>query len=336
MSERISWYRTPVDKQVLKALTRRSDIRGLVHMIPFTLMPVVTGTAALYLYLHVSAWAFAAMLFVHCSLFQFFGRVGAGHELCHHTVFRNKWLNVLFYNVFAFLAWENAVELRARHMSHHQFTAYNGKDAELSLPFFITPANWLFLVTIDLAKIAAKLGMYIDLSLGVFSPGIERLFPAGDARARARLVWNARLLVLGHLALAVWFFASGLWPLLLIVTFAPFMAQWLNMLLAFPQHVGMTPDVDDFRLSSRTYDLGPVLAFLYCNMQYHLEHHMYAGVPFYNLPALRKVIAFDLPPSSGGLIRTWGEIRHAWRMQRKDSNYTLPIALPAPDPGKQP
>ena len=30
--------------------------------------------------------------------------------------------------------------------------------------------------------------------------------------------------------------------------------------------------------------------FFYWNMNYHVEHHMYAAVPYYNLPKLRKAI----------------------------------------------
>jgi fatty acid desaturase len=50
------------------------------------------------------------------------------------------------------------------------------------------------------------------------------------------------------------------------------------------------------------------LGFYYRNMQYHLEHHMYPAVPFYNLPKLRAEIESQLPPAPHGLIATWREI----------------------------
>ena len=37
-----------------------------------------------------------------------------------------------------------------------------------------------------------------------------------------------------------------------------------------------------------------LISFIYWNMNFHTEHHMYAGVPFYNLPALRREIGWDL------------------------------------------
>jgi fatty acid desaturase len=331
MTDRIKWYRTPVDKDILKELTQRSDLKGLLRMGAFVLMAVTTGGASLYLFFNAPLWTFLLMLYVHCTLFQFFSRVSACHELCHQTVFRSRRLNRLFYTVFAFLTWENWVLFKARHMSHHQYTSYNDRDGELILPFTITPGRWLSLFTFDFLKFAGVMEANLNLALGVFENGVQaRLFPSDDPKGRAAVTRSARILLLGHAALAIAFIYFGLWPLLLIVTFAPFIAQWLNMLAAFPQHVGLQPAVDDFRLNSRTMDLDPVLGFLYCNMQYHIEHHMYASVPFYNLPKLRKAIEHDLPPTSGGLIATWRQILDAWKKQKNEPDYFVPVELPEP------
>lgn len=330
MQERIKWYRTRLDKQVLSELTKRSDLKGLAHMVPFVLMVLATGGAALYLFFYAPLWAFLAMLFVHCTLFKFFGRVSASHELCHGTVFKSRWLNRLFYSVFTFFAWENAVYLKARHMSHHQYTGFNDRDGELQLPMIIPASKWLALVTFDVREFMEQVTLNLKLARGFFDFGnTPTFFPASDSKGRAAATRCARFLLLGHAALAVLFIVSGLWPLLLIVTLAPFTAQWLNLLVAFPQHAGLQPGVTDFRLNSRTNDLGPGLSFLYCNMQHHIEHHMYASVPFYNLPKLRKALEHDLPPSSGGLIATWREILSAWKIQRKNPEYAIPVELPA-------
>ncbi|MFM8792728.1 MAG: fatty acid desaturase [Solirubrobacterales bacterium] len=40
---------------------------------------------------------------------------------------------------------------------------------------------------------------------------------------------------------------------------------------------------------------------IYWNMNYHVEHHMYPGVPCYHLPRLRKLIEADLGPATLGL-----------------------------------
>ena len=95
-----------------------------------------------------------------------------------------------------------------------------------------------------------------------------------------------------------------------------------------PQHIGMTPDVPDFRLSCRTYTCSWLSAFLYWNMQYHVEHHMFPAVPFYHLPKLRAAIADDLPSCTHGLFATWKEIIEILKKQKADPCYLHLPQLP--------
>lgn len=139
----------------------------------------------------------------------------------------------------------------------------------------------------------------------------------------------ARILLIGHMILAGTFLYFGQWFLVVLFTLAPFYAQWLNILCASTQHAGMQPNVPDYRFCCRTMILNPFLAFLYCNMNYHLEHHMYASVPFYNLPKLRRAIEHDVPPASPGLWAAWREILPALRKQKVNPDYFIPVTLPA-------
>ncbi len=95
-----------------------------------------------------------------------------------------------------------------------------------------------------------------------------------------------------------------------------------------PQHIGLVPDAPDFRLCCRTFTCSPFIGFLYWNMQYHVEHHMFPAVPFYNLPALRKAIAHDLPPAPHGLWAAWREIIPVLKKQRENPDYVFVPELP--------
>ncbi len=64
-------------------------------------------------------------------------------------------------------------------------------------------------------------------------------------------------------------------------------------------------------------------------MQYHVEHHMFPSVPFYNLPKLRKVIVNDLPPAPHGLWATWKEIISILKIQKRDPSYCFIAKLPS-------
>lgn len=325
--EKIKWYRSPIAKDALLELTRRNNLKGFIHITAFLIMSVLTGALSFYVFYNGPIWMFILAIFVHCTLFQFYGRVAASHELCHRTVFESKTLNDVFAAVFTFLAWENCVFYRARHTRHHQYTAYNDQDAELFLPIIITSLNWFHFCTVDFYKFFDAVKINALFGCGIVKGRMnEILFP--DKKSRDKLSRQARILLFGHIFLAAVFIYFKLWPMLLIVSLAPFMCQWLNLLVAFPQHAGMQPEVTDFRRCCRTNELGPVLSFLYFNMQYHTEHHMYAAVPFYNLPKLRKAIEHDLPKTSGGLIATWKEMRVAMKKQKADPNYYLPVELP--------
>jgi fatty acid desaturase len=89
--------------------------------------------------------------------------------------------------------------------------------------------------------------------------------------------------------------------------------------------------VRDHRLNTRTVTLNPVFRFLYFNMNYHIEHHMFPMVPFHALPNLHERVQRDLPYTYSGLIDAFKEIVPVLIRQSKDANYFLLRALPAPD-----
>lgn len=83
---------------------------------------------------------------------------------------------------------------------------------------------------------------------------------------------------------------------------------WLSFVMELPQHTGSAEDVLDHRLNARTIMMGPVLRFIYSNMNYHIEHHMFPMVPYHRLPALHVVIKHDCPPPYRSLWQVWVEL----------------------------
>jgi fatty acid desaturase len=63
-------------------------------------------------------------------------------------------------------------------------------------------------------------------------------------------------------------------------------------------------------------------------MDYHIEHHMYAAIPYYNLPKLNKLIRDDLPRPKG-LLMTWiKDIFPALKQQKPNPGYVARPVLP--------
>ena len=90
---------------------------------------------------------------------------------------------------------------------------------------------------------------------------------------------------------------------------------------------GLKDNVADFRLCVRTITLDPVSQFLYWRMNWHLEHHMFAAVPCYNLKRLHGVVAADMPRPRT-VVGAWREMRQTWKRQQVDPTYQFETPLP--------
>lgn len=341
---KINWYRCAIDRAVLSELMRRKDARAFAQAVGHLLLYAATGTAAYLAFgaIHRSTWPWAVpllllALFAHGTVGSFLGGV-AGHELCHKTPFSNPSWNAFFLRIYSFLGWFDPVGYRASHIRHHQATVYADHDGEVVLPQGLDWHGVRFIVgclTFKPRLLVRNLRFWIRAARGRLdrdgffkSEWLRRVVPESNLEQRRDLVRWARVVLLGHLALAALFLATGHWILIIIVNLGPWYCDWLTTLCGAPQHVGLSPNVPDFRLNTRTYTCGFLPAFLYWNMQYHVEHHMFPAVPFYNLGRLRKAIAHDLPPAPHGLWATWRELLPIMRRQREDPAYVFVPVLP--------
>lgn len=345
---RINWYRSKVDKAVMSELMRKSDARAFAQVIPQLLLFALTGTLAYLAFEHVHAsnWPrtlplLLLALFLHGTFASFFGGI-AGHELCHKTPFRTQSLNDFFLRIYAFLSWFDPVGYRASHVRHHQVTVHTDEDGEVVLPQGLNWHGVVFIIkelTINPPKlfwlfcnfVAAAHGDVTRHDCFFRAAWLRRIIPESNPGLRREHRRWARVVLFGHLALAALFLLTGHWFLIIIVNLGCQYCSWLVMLCAAPQHVGLSPNVSDFRLCTRTYTCGWLPGFLYWNMQYHLEHHMFPAVPFYNLPRLRRAIEYDLPPATHGLWATWKELLPIMKRQRSDKSYVFVPRLPARD-----
>lgn len=321
--ERISWYRTPIEKPVMKKLLQRSDAKGLQQCLSMIALSIATGTLAYYSYHHWPWFITAITIYFHGMCYFFHGAHAAIHDLSHGTPFKTKGLNALFFGLFGFISWTNIVRYRTSHMQHHQLTTHTGRDLEVELPWNPGRLEWLGYWTFDWKHFFGNLDILLRHSLGIIKGEWEhRLFPESDRKLRRKLFNWARFVLIGQLALAATFIYFDQWILLLIFTFAPFIGGILAWAVTLPQHAGLPPDTPDFRICCRSVKVHPFVRFLHWQMDYHVEHHMYAGVPFFNLKKLRNVIEHDIPEYDG-LLTTWKKLRPVLKRQRTEPDYCI-------------
>ena len=95
------------------------------------------------------------------------------------------------------------------------------------------------------------------------------------------------------------------------------------------QHGGLADNVLDHRLNSRTVYMNPISRFIYWNMNYHVEHHMFPMVPFHRLPDLHEAIKHDLPAPNTSIVQAYREMWPAVVRQLRCESHFLRRDLPA-------
>ncbi|NQU40488.1 MAG: fatty acid desaturase, partial [Lentisphaerae bacterium] len=116
-----------------------------------------------------------------------------------------------------------------------------------------------------------------------------------------RMTWAC---LIGHVLFVAICIATGFWFLSILITFAPFYgASFIGFGASVHQHANCEANDPDFRLSCGDAILDPLSSFLYWRMEYHIEHHMFTGIPCYNLKKFSEFVADQLPPKEWAIPR---------------------------------
>jgi fatty acid desaturase len=302
-------YRSPIAYEELKALATKNNWAATWRTGLHMGLLIGTGTLATLCVQHQLYWALLPALMLHGMVFSFLGYAGMGHELYHNTVFSNPRINQGLFKLVSLLTWNNPVYFRHSHSTHHKHTLEAGLDFEVSPKPYPLLEQWWRYAFFDFTALKRSLVIFWDNAHNeVKGPLGERIFRRGKPERQA-LVHTARQHIALHATLALAFIGSDNWLLLALITFANFFCTLPNRILAKLQHSGKPINSDDYRENSRTVLLPAWLAFLYWNMNYHIEHHMYPSVPCYNLPTLRQTMKADLPEQEETLLPNLKHIR---------------------------
>ena len=331
----IDWYRSPIDKDTLQALTRRSDLKGWLQAGSFLLLYL--GLTALALWLSLARlWVPMVVVgYMQFVLVSYLGLASGVHELSHGTPFRSRAVNETFLYLFSLLTWCDPIHLRASHVhGHHPYTLFRGRDKEVLQCPVREKLNWVNVIswlTFDFKWFAICARVFVLHALGNADADFfawDPLLPPGDPR-RAQICRWARVVLAFHLVTLVLFIVFHLWALIVLVTLGAFFGRIFAYLTATVQHSGLGESIPDWRAVCHTVRINPVLGYLYWHMNYHTEHHMFAAVPFYNLKRLRAALEPDMPPAHRGVFGCLRVLVEVMRKQESDPAYFYVPPLPA-------
>ena len=342
---RIPWYRCPIERTKLRELAEPNDLQGLFLAAGHLALWVATGLVAYYLFTQQLWWGFCLALFLHGTVASHF--TAPHHELCHTTVFKTKWLNGFFLRIYSMLGWLNFRVYQFSHSYHHRFTLFLQGDREEVLPVkpSLRALYLLQLFTVNITGGYQSRGLlptlknFIEIALNRFDNPFNswgRELYEGHAEERMKAVRWARWTLFFHAAVIIASIAIGEPILAVLISGSVFIANWHRYFVGVPMHCGLCSNVPDFRKCVRTITLDPLSEFLYWHMNWHLEHHMYAAVPCYNLKKLHQTVATDMPEPRT-LIGAWREMRATWKRQQvePDYEYDTPVPATAANSGKE-
>jgi fatty acid desaturase len=322
----IAWYRSPLEPGVMKALHQRSDLKAWLQTLGYLGALCVTGGATIYSSFHWPLGVTLLILFAHGMLSAF--HINAVHELSHGTVFKTKALNQFFTRVISFLGWIHCDTFVASHLRHHRYTLHQPDDLEVTLPVKVILRQILVRGIVNIEAFRWPVRDTIRIAAGRFNePWEASVVPPGSPERAAAIRW-ARFMLAGHAILILGAGLTHIWVLPLVTSFPGVFGGWLQSLANNTQHIGLQDDVSDFRLCCRTFTTNPVMQFFYWHMNFHIEHHMFAAVPCYNLGKLHKAIEADLPACPHGLVATWKEISAILTIQETDPAYQHVVLVP--------
>ena len=139
---------------------------------------------------------------------------------------------------------------------------------------------------------------------------------------------RARIYVLVYASvIALSIYTGSILPLMFI-GLSSIYGVWLMPIYGYTQHAGLAENVLDHRLNCRTVYMNPINRFLYWNMGYHIEHHMFPLVPYHALPKLHELVKSDMPDPYRGLLDAYREIIPALLRQAEDSTYFVKRDIP--------
>lgn len=202
------------------------------------------------------------------------------HEQLHNLVFagHHPRLNAALGHLYAFWSGISASQFTRWHLDHHIQLGSSTRDPKRHHLSPKVNSRWL------------KLAYFTPVLFYLYFRAATKETATYEPALRARIARERAVSIGGHLALQVLL-------LLLAGGGAWLRAYALPVLFVFPvafaiNRIGQHYNIkEDDPAGWATWVRGHWFwDFLFLNSNYHLEHHYYPGIPFYNLPVLQKML----------------------------------------------
>ncbi len=318
------WYQCPVPRATMRTLLERRDAPAILNTLLWFALIFASGFATVALW---GSW-WAVLPYVLYSVLYASTSDSRWHETGHGTAFKTDWMNNALYEIASFMVMRESTVWRWSHNRHHSDTIIVGRDPEIAVP---RPPDIpkLILSFLNVGNYRKYFQHIFLHSFGRITEEERTFIPESEF---PKVFLRARIYVSIYLAvICLSIYSRSVLPLLL-VGLTNFFGTWLMVIYGYTQHAGLAENVLDHRLNCRTVYMNSIHRFLYLNMNYHVEHHMFPLVPFHALPKLHELVKNDCPTPYPSLFSAWREIIPTVLKQVKDPTYHVKRRLPASKP----
>ncbi|WP_425073554.1 fatty acid desaturase family protein [Sagittula sp. S175] len=315
------WYHTDIPRKQMKALMQRADQPAIRDT------AILFGCMILFAGLGIALWPswWSAPFWLAYGVLYGSAMDSRWHECGHGTAFKTRRYNDWLYQVACFCMIRNPVTWRWSHTRHHTDTIIVGRDPEIVA--MRPPALFaIFLNSFGILDAWHGWGRMLYNAAGKIHPEEADFIPEQERPKVIRVarIWTA--IYAATIALAV--ATQSILPLM-VIGLPRLYGAWHMVLTGLMQHAGLADNVTDHRLNTRTVYINPVSRFIYWNMNYHVEHHMFPMVPYHQLPALHDAIKHDLPAPNTSMWDAYREFLPVLKRQLAYEDFFLKRDLPA-------
>lgn len=315
------WYHTEIPRKQMKALMQREDGPAIRDT------AILFGSMIVFACIGIILWPSLWSLPFWLAYGVLYGSAmdSRWHECSHGTAFKTRWMNDVIYQIASFCMVRNPHSWRWSHARHHTDTIIIGRDPEIAI---MRPPEFGRLIANFFGLVDAwnGWGRMLYNAVGKVHPEEADYIPQQEQHKVIRVarIWVA--IYAGVIALAL--LLGSILPLM-VIGLPRLYGAWHHVMTGLLQHGGLAENVIDHRLNSRTVYMNPISRFIYWNMNYHVEHHMFPMVPYHRLPELHEAIKHDLPLPNRSIPQAFAEMWPALRRQLKNEDFFLKRELPA-------
>ena len=270
-----AWYRTlpPEKKRALREL-HRIDLRYNWIGLAFAMLWAVAGWVAYT----TPSWGIRILSYIAAG-FLVHGLGNLMHEGIHRNLFRRGRLDRGFAFLFGAPVMASAAAYEVVHQRHHVHERGEEDPDEL--------------LNLTERRGVLKMLFYAWILFGMFFFVLIRLpykaLQLGSARERRRVLLEYVALLLIYAGVFAVSFTVGAPGVVLHAWLVPVVvAGFFGNVRGWAEHMMTEPGHPLTR--TRTVTSNRLLSFINLNLNYHLEHHLFPGVPWYNLPKVHCVL----------------------------------------------